>query len=83
MTPKEFNALSGRWRDEQKRLDSRVALIAALIANANRDPKRRKKPYAVEDFMPKERQRKSANQMLETVKVLHAAFGGKDKRVKT
>ena len=58
-------------------------MIAALIANANRDPKRRSKPYQVDDFMPKERKKQTAEQMRDTVKVLHAAFGGKGKRVKT
>ncbi len=33
--------------------DARAALIAATIANANRDPKKRRKPYSVSDFMPR------------------------------
>lgn len=83
LTPREFRALCERWKQDQKRQDGRVALIAALIANANRDPKRRSKPYQVDDFMPKERKKQTAEQMRDTVKVLHAAFGGKGKRVKT
>lgn len=35
-----------------KRQDQRAALVACLIANANRDPKKRRQPYRVEDFMP-------------------------------
>ena len=32
--------------------DWRAGLIASTIANANRDPKKRRKPYAPADFMP-------------------------------
>ncbi len=33
--------------------DWRAGLVAATIANANRDPKRRRKPYEPQDFMPR------------------------------
>ena len=33
--------------------DWRTGLIAATIANANRDPKKRRKPYEPQDFMPR------------------------------
>lgn len=33
--------------------DWRAGLIAATIANANRDPKKRRKPYEPQDFMPR------------------------------
>jgi hypothetical protein len=36
----------GEWR-----ADVRVAQLCAVIANANRDPKRRKKPFEIEDFL--------------------------------
>jgi hypothetical protein len=36
----------GEWRD-----DVRNAQLCALIANVNRDPKRRPEPYAIQDFM--------------------------------
>lgn len=32
--------------------DWRAGLVASTIANANRDPKRQKKPYQPKDFMP-------------------------------
>lgn len=32
--------------------DWRTGLIAATIANANRDPKKRRRPYEPQDFMP-------------------------------
>ena len=33
--------------------DARAALIAATIANVNRDPKKRRRPYSIADFMPR------------------------------
>ena len=33
--------------------DWRAGLIAATIANANRDSKKRRRPYEPQDFMPK------------------------------
>lgn len=37
------------WGEE--RADMRAALIASIIANANRDPKKRPQPYTIKDFM--------------------------------
>jgi hypothetical protein len=39
--------LAGPSRD-----DWRSALVASLIANVNRDQKKRRKPYSPEDFIP-------------------------------
>ena len=36
----------------EERADLRMAILAAVIANANRDPKQRKQPYEPKDFMP-------------------------------
>lgn len=36
----------GEWR-----ADARSAQISAILANTNRDPKKRPEPYAVKDFM--------------------------------
>lgn len=41
------------WQLEQERQDRRVGRICAVIANVNRDPKRRTKAYSEEDFMPR------------------------------
>lgn len=35
----------------EERADYRAATIAMLIANANRDSKKRSKPYTIDDFM--------------------------------
>lgn len=36
-----------------EREDQRAGMVAALIANVNRDPKHRPQPYDVEDFFPR------------------------------
>lgn len=36
-----------------EREDQRAGVVAALIANVNRDSKRRSEPYDVEDFFPR------------------------------
>ncbi len=33
--------------------DWRAGMIASVIANVNRDPKKRKEPYGPDDFVPK------------------------------
>lgn len=38
------------WGDA--RVDMGAALVAALVANANRDRKKRPKPFTIGDFMP-------------------------------
>lgn len=36
----------------ESRADLRAATVASLIANVNRDRKKRSRPYTVNDFMP-------------------------------
>jgi hypothetical protein len=43
----EYEHVGGAWDDW------RAGMIASTIANANRDPKKRKKPFAPQDFIPK------------------------------
>jgi hypothetical protein len=45
----------GEWRG-----DVRIAQLCALIANVNRDPKKRGEPYSVNDFMPFEHLKRPA-----------------------
>ena len=64
--------------------DWRAGMIAATIANANRDPKRRRKPYEPQDFMPRRDAPKAAAQSWEDqaqilamwAKVMEATYGG-------
>lgn len=48
VTQAAFFALEpwGEWRE-----DFRIAQLCALIANVNRDPKKRSQPYTAKDFM--------------------------------
>jgi hypothetical protein len=39
------------WGEE--RADLRAGIVASVVANANRDSKRRPRPYEAKDFMPK------------------------------
>lgn len=69
-----------------KRADLRAAIVASTVANVNRDPKKRRKAYSPEDFMPKferKRKRSSWQAQLQMVEMLNAAFGGRDMRKKS
>jgi len=66
----------------EDRADFRSAIVASTVANAFRDPKKRK-PYKPDDFMPKfgrEIEPQPWEQQLALVEVLNRAFGGKDLR---
>lgn len=58
--------------------DHRLAQLLALIANVNRDPKRRKTPWAPEDFLPNRVPRRSgeARDLRPRIDAAMAAFGG-------
>ena len=66
------------WGEERE--DWRAAMVASTIANVNRG--KSQKPFKPEDFMPDVggKRKKSADELLEVVEGLNAAFGGKDKR---
>lgn len=68
----------------EERGDLRAGIIAATIANANRNPKKRPRPFTPADFMPKVNQRpqkvQSWQEQLKIVEMLNAAFGGRDLR---
>lgn len=49
-----FYALLDRHTHAEKRRDERTALLAMILANANRDTKKRREPFTLDDFMPKE-----------------------------
>ncbi len=55
MSSAEFAEWLAYYRLEpfgEERADARSALLAALIANLYRNPKRRREPYQISDFMP-------------------------------
>jgi hypothetical protein len=71
----------------EERADLRAGIVASTVANANRDPKKKRKAYKPEDFMPKfkrttDRQRTPWQSQLKIVEMLNAAMGGRDLRSK-
>jgi hypothetical protein len=52
LTPRQFDALFERHQQAEQRADARAALVCSVLANVNRDPKKRSSPYHVSDFMP-------------------------------
>ena len=81
LTLAQFDALTKRYNYEQEWLDYRAALICAVIANVNRNPKKHK-AFQPKDFMPR-RQVKSVEEltpdrMLEHLRILNIAHGGKE-----
>jgi len=71
--------LSRQYIEEQKKLDSRTALICTVLANINRNPKKKSKAFTVEDFMPKYekvKETQTAEEMLETVKLWNTVLKG-------
>jgi len=80
LTPRELDALSKRTVARRDREDYQVALLCAVIANTA--PRRRKRPFKPEDFLPKRRARtrQTPEQMLRVIEMLNAALGGQDLR---
>ncbi len=62
--------------------DHRLAQLLALIANVNRDPKRRKTPWTPEDFLPRRLPRPTPTQddLRPRIDAAMAAFGGMKRR---
>ena len=90
LTPGQFDLLAKRHIEAEKakisleeakikRSDQQAALICTVLANINRNKKKKPKPFTVEDFMPKvigEKEKQTPQQQFEIVKMLNAAFGG-------
>lgn len=65
------------WMSRGKQEDqwNHTALLAAMIANSVRDPKKKRKPYQPEDFLPFKRKRKASSGGKEGFKALRALIG--------
>lgn len=75
---REYDALLRRRNALQEAEMYRAAFIVSAIYNVNRDTKRKPEPFRPEDFMAKRATNKQTpDEMLEMVKHLHAAFGGR------
>lgn len=76
----------------EERDDFRAGTISSTIANVFADPKKRKKPFTPEEFIPEwrvadeeeetEEEQEPWRKQLAIVEMLNAAFGGKDLRAK-
>ena len=78
MTYKEVMAVVEAFKQNEKIADHRTARICWLIAETNRNSKKRPRPYKIEDFMPqsKKKEEQTPEQMLNVLKVM---FGGRAK----
>ena len=74
MTPAQIHALSKRHQWNSYFADRRCAIIAATVANVNRDPKRRSKAYRPEDFMPKYNLLEKSNEEAQTPEQMQSVF---------
>lgn len=84
----EWMAFSDLEPFGDERADVRSGIVAATIANANRDPKRKREPFTPRDFMPRFGKGQSPKteqrwqDQLKVVRQWHAALGGKTENVK-
>ena len=65
-----------RYIAEQEMLSYRAAMICSVIAEVNRDPKKRKRAFTPDDFMPKKRGKLTGEQMASQVEAINIALGG-------
>jgi len=52
MTPREFEPFTEAYEGEVNRMFLHFGVVAATIANVNRDPKQKPEPYQPLDFCP-------------------------------
>ncbi len=78
LTLRQYDYLVKRLFDKRKNSDYKVAAIQAAIYNTV--PRKNKKVYKPEDFLPKEVKRKTWQEQLAEVERLNMLFGGIDKR---
>jgi len=79
LTMREVHALAERYNNEQESLNKRTALICAVLANINRDPKRNPTPFTVDDFMPtKQEKEQTPEQMADMARMINTLYGGKE-----
>uniref|UniRef100_A0A6M3IXI5 Minor tail T domain-containing protein n=1 Tax=viral metagenome TaxID=1070528 RepID=A0A6M3IXI5_9ZZZZ len=77
----QYNELVKRYRDAEEVKDWRNGLLCAVMANCHRDAKKKPSPFKAEDFMPRrhgERKKSTPDEMLNWVRIMNAAHGGKE-----
>lgn len=84
LTLAQLNELVKRYNDKLKLEDYHFALIGCVLAEINRDRKKRTKPFTLQDFTLLGKQSKSMtdDQMKEQIELINMALGGKKKRGK-
>uniref|UniRef100_A0A6M3JZN1 Minor tail T domain-containing protein n=1 Tax=viral metagenome TaxID=1070528 RepID=A0A6M3JZN1_9ZZZZ len=80
MTLAQFNALAERFSSSQEREDYHSALICCVLAEINRDRKKRPKPFTPQDFMPQVKELVTTESLKEKIKLLNMVMGGKEKK---
>jgi flagellar basal body rod protein FlgB len=79
LTPYEFSKLVEYFKMNEKVKDYRAGIIATMIANANRDAKKKKTPYKPSDFFPslleKQKEEKSPEEMLRIAETITKLLG--------
>jgi len=67
----------------EERADLRAGIVAATVANTARDPRKRARPFAARDFMPRfGRRRQTWQEQLRIVEHWNRLLGGRDLRKK-
>ena len=73
----EFMFLLDRMRIRENREDWRAGMVAAVIANVNRDSAKKRDPFKPADFMPRAGPSyQTPEQMLAVVKTLQLLYEG-------
>jgi hypothetical protein len=82
MTLAQLDSLIKRHNDREEWLDYRTGLVCAIIANVNRDSKKKPEPFTPQDFMPQREQKPerelSPDDLLLQMRIMNAAAGGKE-----
>lgn len=78
LTPEEFREVVEGWKIREEREDRRIGRLCSLIANVNRNPKKRSKAFTEEDFIPKAKVKKKQtnDEMMSMVLAMNKAYGG-------
>lgn len=78
MTLVQFNALVEQYNQVQEVLNFRTGLICAVIANVNRDPKKRRRAFKPRDFMPGKKSQQGKLPTIDELRMMNIAAGGED-----
>lgn len=69
-----------KWKDKEHRSFLKSGIVAATIANVNRDPKSRPQPFEPEDFAPRRPRYLTVEESEAALVAFTHAMGGQDLR---